>query len=111
MTLAQTRGSVTTLVVCLLTFLLTSCAVTEGGYGYAYPPNVRIGLDYYDPWYGPYGNWGPRYRVGPPQQIMHRSDFDKGRPAPNGVVRPAPGSRPIPSIPSSPRNHGSRIRR
>jgi hypothetical protein len=96
----QTRGALIALLIGLNTsFLLASCAVTDGGY--AYSTEVRIGVDYYDPWYGDYGGWGPGYRVGPPRQIMPRPSYDWGHQAPRGF-RPAPGAHPIPSIPSRP---------
>ena len=112
MTYLHIRGAVIALLIGLNTFLLASCAVTDGGYGYS--TDVRIGLDYYDPWfgnYGDYGGWGPGYRVGPPRQIMPRPDFDRGRLPHRGGYRPAPGAHPVPSIPSRPHPRGPRPRR
>jgi hypothetical protein len=106
------RGAAIALLLGLNTFLLAGCAVTDGGYGYS--TDVRIGLDYYDPWfgnYGDYGGWGPGYRVGPPRQIMPRPDLDRGRPPHPGGFRPAPGAHPVPTIPSRPHPHGPRQRR
>lgn len=91
----------------LNTVLLASCAVTDGGY--VDSPNVRIGVDYYDPWFGDYGGWGPGYRVGPIRQIGPRHDGDGGH-QPRGY-RPAPGTHQIPSIPSQPHPGGPRRRR
>lgn len=104
----RAHGAVISLLVGLNTFLLASCAVTDGGY--AYRTDVRIGLDYYDPWFGDYGGWGPGYRVGPPRQTQRRPDVDRGHPPPRGY-RPAPGAHPIPSIPSRPHPRGPRPRR
>ena len=109
MTHLRARGAVIALLIGLNTFLLASCAVTDGGY--AYSTDVRIGLDYYDPWFGDYGGWGPGYRVGPPRQITPRPDFDGGRPPHRGGYRPAPGAHPIPSIPSRPHPRGPQPRR
>jgi hypothetical protein len=102
------RWSGLVLLAGLSAALLSACAVTEGGY--AYTPEVRIGLDYYEPWPGDYGAWGPGYRVGPPRHPMPRPDVDRGR-APPRDYRPPPGSHPLPSIPSRPHPRGQRPRR
>ena len=110
MTNLRIRGAAIALLLGLNMFLLASCSVTDGGYGYS--TDVRIGLDYYDPWfgnYGDYGGWGPGYRVGPPRQIMPRPDFDRG--PHRGGYRPAPGAHPGPSSPSRPHPRGPRPRR
>ena len=121
MSYLQIRGAVIALLLGLNTFLLAGCAVTDGGYGYS--TDVRIGLDYYDPWigddggygvYGGYGGWrgwGPGYRVGPPRQIMPRPDFDQRRLPHPGGYRPAPGGHPVPTIPSRPHPRGLLPRR
>ena len=111
MTRLRARAASIAVLLVLNTSWLAGCAVTDGGN--AYRTDVRIGLDYYDPWfgdYGGYGGWGPGYRVGPPRQIMPRPDFDRGRP-PRGGFRPAPGAHPIPSIPTRPHPGGPRPRR
>jgi hypothetical protein len=111
-TYLRVRGAAIALLLGLNTFLLASCAVTDGGY--AYSTDVRIGLDYYDPWfgnYGDYGGWGLGYRVGPPRQIMPRPDVDRGQPPHRGGYRPAPGAHPLPTIPSRPHPRGPRQRR
>ena len=56
MTYLQIRRASIALLIGLNTFLLSACAVTDGGYGYS--TDVRIGLDYYDPWFGNYGDYG-----------------------------------------------------
>ena len=102
MTCLRGRGAVISVLLGLSTLLLANCAATGGGY--ANGPDVRIGLDYYDPWfsgYGTYGGWGPGYRVGPPRQVMPRRD-SAGERRPARGYRPAPGARPVPSIPSRP---------
>ncbi len=115
MTPLRVRGTVVALLLGLNTFLLASCAVTDGGY--AYSTDVRIGLDYYDPWfpdyggYGGFGGWAPGYRVGPPRQIMPRPDFHGDRPPHRGGYRQAPGAHPVPTIPSRPHPRGPRPRR
>ena len=115
MTCLHIRGAAIALLIGLNTGLLAGCAVTDGGY--AYRTDVRIGLDYYDPWfdgyggYGGFGGWGPGYRVGPPRHIMPRPDFDRVRPPHRGGYRPAPGAHPVPSIPSRPHPRGPRPRR
>jgi hypothetical protein len=89
------------LLIGLNTFFVAGCAVTDGGY--AYRADMRIGLDYYDPWFGDYGDygiWGPGYRVGPPRHLVPREDLDRGRPPHRGGYLPAPDAHPIPSIPS-----------
>ena len=106
----RARGAVIALLVGLNTLWLASCAVNDGGYGYS--TDVRIGLDYYDPWMGDYGGWGPGYRVGPPQRIMPRPDFNSTHPPPpRASYWTAPGVRPIPSIPSQPHPRGQRPKR
>jgi hypothetical protein len=112
MTHFRARGAVIALLIGLNISLLASCAVTDAGYGYS--TDVRIGVDYYDPWFGDYsdfGGWGPGYRVGPPRRIMPRPDFDRGRPPHAGSYRPAPGAHPIPSIPSRPHARDPRTRK
>jgi hypothetical protein len=79
----------------LFALLLSSCAVTgvgvEGTVGYGYDAG------YYEPWGYDYGGWGHGYRVGPGRGGDRRGEH-ASRP-----YRPAPESRPTPSIP-----HGSR---
>jgi len=75
--------------------LLNGCAVTGVGVG----GTVGYGYDagYYEPWGYDYGGWGYGYRVGPGRGGDRRGGH-QSRP-----YRPAPQSRPTPSIP-----HGSR---
>jgi hypothetical protein len=88
------RVSAIIVVVGLIAALGLGCAVTGGGYGYEGP-------GYYEPSGVAYGGWGPGYFVGPV-----RGDHPQGgrgdRPPPH-AYRPAPASRPMPSIPSRPR--------
>jgi hypothetical protein len=112
MTELGARGAAIALLIGANTLLLGACAVTDGGYGYR--TDVRIGLDYYDPWLGDsggYGGWSPGYRVGPPRQFMSRPDFDRIHAPPRGGYRPAPGAHPVPTIPSRPHPRGPRPRR
>lgn len=72
--------------------IVSSCAVTGVG------ATVGVGYDagYYEPWGYDYGGWGNGYRVGPGR----RGDPRGGHPR---SYRPAPSSRPMPSIPNRPR--------
>ena len=47
MTDLRIRGTAAVMLLGLNIFLMTSCAVTDGGY--AYSTDVRIGMDYYTP--------------------------------------------------------------
>jgi hypothetical protein len=106
--------------------MLNACAVTgvgvEGTVG-------AVGYDagYYEPYGYEYGGWGPAYRVGPGRGGDRRGDWhggdrggdhggqrggdrggqrggDRGG-QPSRSYRPAPASRPIPSIPRGSRGH------
>jgi hypothetical protein len=76
---------------------LGACAVS--GVGVDTSVGVGVGYDagYYEPGGYEYGAWGPGYRVAP----GWGGDRRGGHP-PQGY-RPAPSSRPVPSIPSHPR--------
>lgn len=96
----RVHGALMALLLGLNTGWLASCAITDGSY--AYTTEVRVGLDYYDSWYGDDGDWCPGYRVAPPRRIIPRPDVDRARlPQPEGY-RPAPGHRQIPTLPSRP---------
>jgi hypothetical protein len=115
------RGVAAGFAVLTLT-MLNACAVTgvgvEGTVG-------AVGYDagYYEPYGYEYGGWGPAYRVGPGRGGDRRGDWhggdrggdrggdhggqrggDRGG-QPSRPYRPAPASRPIPSIPRGPRGH------
>lgn len=90
------RWSATALVVGLFTALLSGCVVPGDGYGY--DASVGVGVGYYEPYGAYYGGWGPGYYVGPIHGNNYRPDRG-GRPTPH-AYKPAPGSRPPPSIPS-----------
>jgi hypothetical protein len=96
------RGAAIALPLGLSAVLLASCAV-EGGQGYS--TDVRVGLEYYDPWFGDFGEWGPGYRVAPPRRALPRREEDRRHSPPRGY-RPPPGARPVPSIPSQPHPRG-----
>jgi hypothetical protein len=88
MNIVPQRWRVSALGLLLLT-VLCACAVTGGGYvGGVYEPS---GYDY--------GGWRPGYHVGPPRGGERRPE----RSSPH-AYRPAPRSRPTPSIPTRP--HG-----
>ncbi len=78
--------------------VLSSCVTS--GYGYS----GGYAVDFYEPRYGIYGDWGPGYQVGP-----YRDGGGQRGPS-TGVhgFRSAPASRSMPSIPSVGRSHGDR---
>jgi hypothetical protein len=85
--------------------MLQSCAVTGVGY------DGTVGVGYYGGYYEPYGydygGWGPGYRVGPGWGGERRGGYRGGGGHSNNRpnYRPAPSSRPTPSIPNRPRGH------
>jgi hypothetical protein len=99
------RGSAIAIAIGSFTILLSSCIVPGGGYGYG-GGGVDIGLDYYEPYGGVYGGWGPGYRVAPFRGGDQRRDVGGGRPT--HAYRPAPASHSLPSIPSHSRSGGAR---
>ena len=85
---ANQRWMVGALGVLLLT-VLYGCLVGRGGGGY-------VGGGYYDEPYGPgYGGWGRGYHVAPPRG-------GERRPEQPHAYRPAPRTRPAPSLPTRP---------
>jgi hypothetical protein len=68
-----------------------ACTVTGRGY---------VGGVYEPPGYV-YGGWGPGYHVGPPP----RGGGHRPVQSPSRAYRPAPRSRPAPSIPTRPHRH------
>ena len=86
--------------------MLDACTVTGGGVD----ASVGYGYDagYYEPWGYDYGGWGYGYRVGPGRGGERRGGEQRGEHGGQGgrSYRPAPQSRPTPSIPHSSR--GSR---
>ena len=88
--------AISTLGMVLLPFL-SSCVVP--GVGYEQSAEVGYGVNYYEPSGLAYGGWAPGYHVGPPrggEPHPAPAHFTASRPA----YRPAPPSRPIPSIPT-----------
>lgn len=85
--------------------------VAVGGYdgapGYYGESSVGYGVGFYQPYgYNYGGGWQPGYRVGPP---LRGGFYSPGRSysRPSGPsYRPAPQSRPMPSIPMYPRGGG-----
>jgi len=73
----------------LLLTVLYACLVPDAGY---------VGGVYVEPGYE-YGGWGPGYHVGPPRGGVRGPERSGPR-----AYRPAPRSRPSPSIPN--RQHG-----
>ena len=99
-------------VLALLVTRLTGCTSGAVGVSAGYDeywdgPNYAYGVDYF---YAPpvfYGDWGPGYYVGPPRYGAYPHGFPHGEGRPP-AFRPAPESRPVPSIPSGPRGGGMR---
>jgi hypothetical protein len=87
----------------LLIALCSSCVVPGDG-----QPSVGISYsaDFYEPFGYEYGGWGPGYHVGPPRGGDHRPSYRGGSTPHN--YRPAPPSRPVPSIPRRQHSSGSR---
>lgn len=90
--------------------VLSGCVASSGGYvGTA----DVYGADYYEPYGYNYGGLGPGYHVAPPRdRDDRRSNRAENRPA-QAAYRPAPPSRPVPSIPNrrpEPRGPGERKR-
>jgi ABC-type amino acid transport substrate-binding protein len=85
----------------VLLTLLHACAVT----GVDVDGSVGVGYDagYYEPYGYEYGGWGGGYRVGPGRGGDRRGDDRHGGGGSPGSYRPAPASRPTPSIPNHPR--------
>jgi hypothetical protein len=81
--------------------VLHACAVD----GVGVDGSVGVGYvgGYYEPYGYDYGGWGGGYRVGP----GWGGDRRGGRPPP-GHYRPAPASRPTPSIPRGSRGGSHR---
>jgi hypothetical protein len=77
--------------------LLNACAVDSVGVD----GTVGVGYvgGYYEPYGYDYGGWGGGYRVGPGRGGDRRGDH------PGHSYRPAPASRPTPSIPHGHRGH------
>jgi len=88
------------LVAGMLT-VLSGCVATTGGYG---GPAEVYEVDYYESYGYDYNRLGPRYHVAPPRGDRDdhgRPNRAENRPA-QPVYRPAPPSRPVPSIPTQP---------
>lgn len=98
------RWSAIAFMIGLFTVILSGCIVPGDGYGYS--GNVDVGVDYYQP-IGVYGGWGPGYNVGPYRGGVHGPERGGGQ-SYGHAYRPAPASRPMPSIPSGSRSGGSR---
>jgi hypothetical protein len=77
--------------------MLYACAVD----GVGVDTTVGVGYvgGYYEPYGYEYGGWGGGYRVGPGRGGDRRGDH------PSHSYRPAPASRPTPSIPRESRGH------
>jgi hypothetical protein len=96
MSIVRNRRLTMGLGISLMT-LLSACEVT----GVGVDGSVGVGYDagYYEPYGYDYGGWGRGYRVGPGRGGDRRGDH------PGHSYRPAPSSRPTPSIPHGARRH------
>lgn len=99
------RRSAIAFVIGLFTVILSGCIVPGNGYGY--DGNVDVGVNYYEPFGGVYGGWGPGYNVGPYRGGGHGPERGGGHSS-GHAYRAAPASHPMPSIPSGSRSGGSR---
>jgi hypothetical protein len=87
-----------------ITAAFTGCAVGPGGYYDGPSVGVGIGVDYYEPYGGVYGGWGPGYHVGPAPR-GYRAPPSRGD-WPGRSYRPSRPSQSTPSIPSRPHPSG-----
>lgn len=85
----------------LLFAALCGCLVADRGYD----SGVGVGYvgGYYEPYGRDYGGWGHGYQVAPPRDVVVVRPMQT---SPHSY-RPAPKSRPIPSIPKHPRRPDS----
>ena len=95
----KARSGLAWLAALALIAVLHGCVVSGDGYaGYDGPVAGTYNSGFYQPYGYAYGGWGPGYYVGPPRGGVFRSHR-----SPPGHYRPAPPSRPVPSIPRGPR--------
>ncbi len=78
-----------------LALMLLSGCVVRGGY-------EDYGAAYYEPPVEYYGYWGPGYYVAPYRDRDHFEREHHEREHSERTFRPAPATRPIPTIPSNP---------
>lgn len=96
------RWPVTAFAIGLFALLLAGCVT--GGYGYGATPGYDLGY-YGGPSVANYGGWRPGYQVAPYHNGGYHPVYHGG-PAPAvHAYRPAPPSRPMPSIPTASRGH------
>lgn len=101
MTACFFRWPTTIVTVGLFSLAVSGCVVPGGGYGYG----PSFGLGYYEPSRVEYGGWGAGYDVGPVHGGQVYQYRGSGH-ATQRAYRPAPASRPVPSIPSRTRPPG-----
>lgn len=97
MNIVHRRLSVIALGVLLLAGL---CACVATGPGYDGGVGVAYVGGYYEPYGHDYGGWAPGYYVAPPRGGERRQEGSSPH-----TYRPAPRSRPTPSIPTRSREH------
>lgn len=76
---------------------LSGCVVPGGGYERS--AGVVYGVSYYEPSGPNYDRWAPGYKFGPPRRGDPHADRAHYEASPR-AYRPAPPSRPMPSIPT-----------
>jgi hypothetical protein len=87
--------------------VLSGCIATVGDYDRRGEGGYGVG--YYEPYGDVYGGWPSGYHVGPPRGDRARET--QSRPARESsrsskpAYRPAPESRPLPTLPSKRRSH------
>jgi len=94
-------------VLALLLVGVAGCVAVDGAPGYYGETSVGYGVDFYQPYgYNYGGGWQPGYRVGPPVRGGFNSPGRSYSRPSSPSYRPAPQSRPMPSIPMRPRVGG-----
>lgn len=88
----------------LLALLCNGCVVPGDRYNSG---RISYGVDFYEPYGQDYGGWGPGYMVGPPRNGDRHFTTRHFSPSPH-AYRPAPLSRPLPSLPTHSRPGRSR---
>ena len=88
--------------------IVSSCVATGPGYGGEV--GVSYGVDYYEPDGYVYDRWQPGYHVAPPRRgrEVHAPRPQAERRTSPPVYRPAPSSRPAPTLPSRSRGESRR---
>ena len=89
------------ILITFVALLVSSCVTAGYGYGGYDGYGGGYAVDYYEPYGGVYGAWGPGYVVGPYRNGGGRRGPDHG----GHTYRSAPASHSMPSIPSGGGRH------